>query len=90
MSSTPGDPAPAWTPSYVHAARAAADRALAEASEFADTDLTKMAIATAVRELAAEVRALRHQLTGNLPPRGGGLMAALKDIEHSIDLIRPA
>jgi hypothetical protein len=56
------DPVTEWIPDYLAAARAAADKAVpGSAMDSGDV------VAIAVRELAAEVRALRHALCGSNP-----------------------
>jgi hypothetical protein len=59
-----------WNPDYLRQARAAAEHGVPkQALDSGD------AVALAVRELAAEVRALRHALCGpnRVPPRSGAL-----------------
>ncbi|MHA6631883.1 hypothetical protein ACU61A_41175 [Pseudonocardia sichuanensis] len=71
---------PEWTPRYLREARTAAVQAMTDRSK-PDADR----VALAVRELAAEVRALRHQLAGNsdAPDQHG----ALGGIETAIDFV---
>ena len=76
VSST-SDDRPEWTPPYLHQARTAAGQAMTGA---AASDSERVALA--VRELAAEVRALRHQLAGGGDPLERG---ALGEIDASID-----
>lgn len=77
--SSSSDDRPEWTPPYLRQARAAAGKAM---TDRAAPDAERVALA--VRELAAEVRALRHQLAGSSdPPARGGVLGA---IDASIDL----
>jgi hypothetical protein len=68
------EPEPEWTPAYVRAARANAGEA---ARDVRSGGSEALALASAVRELAAEVRALRHQLAGGTPPAKGGALGEL-------------
>ncbi|MGI9000775.1 MAG: hypothetical protein ACR2GH_03835 [Pseudonocardia sp.] len=55
---------------YLRAARTAAEAAAVDGNKLGSEELAQLAIVAAVRELAAEVRALRHQLTGHNPAVG--------------------
>lgn len=71
---------PEWTPEFLRTARGAAARAAADRST---SDADRLTLA--VRELAAEVRALHHQLTGiGAEPRSTG---ALGEIDEAISVI---
>jgi hypothetical protein len=72
---------PEWTPGFLRTARVAATRAV---SDRATDDADKIALA--VRELAAEVRALRHQLAGM--DDGSARHGVLRELEAAIDLAR--
>lgn len=63
--------APEWTPDYVRTARRHAVEAVDSGPEHA--------LVAAVRELSAEVRALRHQLAGGSPPGKDGAVGELAD-----------
>ncbi len=69
-----------WTPPFLRTARSAAARATTDRTT---TDADRAALA--VRELAAEVRALRYQLAGGGDPgREGGLLGGIDAaIEHA-------